>query len=149
MIYSSDKHVLHIYEGLCRKTLPKPDWSHAAHFAAACAIMIDPARDAFADMPDIIREYNEATGVANTDTEGYHHTITVASLLAVQHHMSPSLHLYQNVNAILKSEYGRSDWLTAYWSQDLLFSKAARNHWVAPDRQSLPFITESHTALRG
>ena len=35
-------------------------------------------------MPTMIRAYNEATGGANTETRGYHETITQASLRAAR-----------------------------------------------------------------
>jgi len=49
------------------RTLPKSDWTHVAHFAAAIAILSDENYDAFKDMPVLIQFYNEATGVPNTE----------------------------------------------------------------------------------
>ena len=63
MIINSDKDIKHILHGICDLTLPKPDWTHEAHFAAAIAILSDSNFEAFRDMPRIIRKYNEATGV--------------------------------------------------------------------------------------
>jgi hypothetical protein len=40
--------------------------------------------DVTAEMPRLIRTYNEATGVANTDSGGYHQTITLASIRAAR-----------------------------------------------------------------
>jgi hypothetical protein len=40
--------------------------------------------DVTAEMPKLIRTYNEATGVANTDTSGYHETITLVSIRAAR-----------------------------------------------------------------
>ncbi|MFN3214299.1 MAG: hypothetical protein ACE37M_14440 [Henriciella sp.] len=62
------------------RTLPKSEWTHRAHFAAALHLLAAEDLDARSKMPEMIRAYNEATGVANTDTEGYHETITTASL---------------------------------------------------------------------
>ena len=42
----------------------------------------DEGANAFREMPGLIRAYNESTGVPNTDTGGYHETITLASLRA-------------------------------------------------------------------
>jgi len=111
MTINSDEDVRRILRGICDHTLPKTDWTHAAHFAAAIAILRDPKFEAFEDMPKIIQAYNEATGVQNTDTGGYHHTITIVSLL----------------------EFGQSDWVLEYWSEEVLFSKAARKTWVPPN----------------
>jgi hypothetical protein len=47
--------------------------------------------------------------------------------------------LFEALNELLAGEYGRSDWLLAYWSKSLLFSVAARRTWVEPDLKPLPF----------
>ena len=133
MTYRTDAEILHIYHGLLDRTLPKTEWTHAAHFAAACAMIADPDKLAERDMPDIIRRYNVATGVANTDHEGYHHTITLASLGAARHYGGTSGHLKSRVKAALVSECGQSDWLLRYWSRDRLFSISARHDWTEPD----------------
>lgn len=125
----------------CARTLPKSEWTHAGHFAAAFWVLRQPHLDAVRDMPDLIRRYNEATGVANTDTTGYHETITLASLRAARSWLEarPGLALHQALHELLRSEYGRSDWLLAYWSAPLLFSVHARRAWVEPDLAPLPF----------
>ena len=62
------------------RTLPKCEWTHSAHFAAAMWILTHANLVAERDMPAVIRGYNEATGTRNTDTTGYHETITLASI---------------------------------------------------------------------
>lgn len=123
-------------------TLPKSDWTHAAHFAAALSMLADPNEDPFTSLPMIIRQYNESTGVENTNASGYHHSITMASLLAAKHILAEvpqHTPLYDVTNRLLESEYGQSDWVLDYWTQPILFSPKARRNWVAPDRQPLPF----------
>ena len=139
MGFKSDAEILHIYQGLIDQSLPKPDWTHAAHFAAACAMIADPARNAERDMPDIIKSYNLSTGVENTDHDGYHHTITLASLGAARHYGKEDTSLFERVNTVMTSECGQSDWLLAYWSKEALFSPIARHEWVLPDLKTLPF----------
>jgi len=89
----------------------------------------------------MIRAYNEATGVPNTDTSGYHETITLGSLRAARAWLvsRPCVALYEALQELLASEYGRPEWLLAYWSKSVLFSAAARKAWVEPDLQPLPF----------
>jgi hypothetical protein len=103
--------------------------------------MTKPHRNAFVEIPALIRAYNEATGTPNTDSTGYHETITVASLRVTRAwlnaHRASELHV--QLNALLDSEYGRSDWLLSYWSKPLLFSVAARRSWIEPDLKALPF----------
>lgn len=139
--FSSDAEIERIGQGLLDRTLPKKEWTHAGHFAAACWLLRQPGRDALRDMPELIRRYNEATGVANSDSGGYHETITLGSLRAARAWLAlrPGIPLHQALEALLASEYGRPDWLLAYWSKALLFSVAARRGWVEPDLRPLPF----------
>jgi hypothetical protein len=140
--FNSDDEIAAIGSGLLGLTLPKPEWTHAAHFAAtmwllACRKDLDAARD----MPQLIRRYNEATGTVNSDTAGYHETITQASIRAARAFLAadPETSLFRTCNALMTSPLGDPDWLLAYWSRARLFSVAARRTWVDPDMRPLPF----------
>ncbi len=130
-----------IGRGLLERSLPKAEWTHAAHFAAAFWLLAHPQRDALREMPGLIRAYNEATGVRNTDTEGYHETVTVASLRAASAWLQErrDAPLEAALAALLGSPFGRSDWLLQYWSRERLFSVQARRSWLEPDLAPLPF----------
>ena len=138
---SSDADIERIGRGLIDRSLPKAEWTHAAHFAAAFWLLRSPDRDAVRDMPGFIRAYNEATGTPNTDTGGYHETITLASLRAARSWLRAGPHssLHAALEGLLASPFGRSDWLLAYWTRAVLFSVAARRTWVEPDVKPLPF----------
>lgn len=137
----TDADVERVGRALEARTLPKADWTHAAHFAAAFWLLSDPARDAFGRMPGLIRAYNESTGVANTDSGGYHETITQASLRAAKAWLDrhPGIALSQTLERFLATPYGRSDWLLGHWSRERLFSVEARRTWREPDLAPLPF----------
>ncbi|WP_241255111.1 hypothetical protein [Altererythrobacter sp. BO-6] len=89
----------------------------------------------------VILRLNDAHGTANTDSSGYHHTITVASLAAARavhaEHHGTALHAV--LAALLAGPFGRPDWILSHWSKDLLFSVDARRGWVAPDLAPLRF----------
>jgi hypothetical protein len=117
-------------------------WTHGAHFAAIIWLLsrrqdLDAARD----MPRFIRRYNEVTGTVNSDTAGYHETITQASIRATRDFLTrtPDNALFLSCNALLASPLGDPDWLLAYWSRPRLYSVAARRSWVDPDIRPLPF----------
>jgi hypothetical protein len=139
--FTSDSEIDRIGRGLLDRSLPKPEWTHAAHFAAACWLLRRPDVHAMRVMPGLIRAYNEATGVPNTDTGGYHETITLGSLRAARAWLATRSDrpLHEALNELLASEYGRSDWLLSFWSGALLFSVEARRAWVEPDLRPLPF----------
>jgi hypothetical protein len=142
-IFTADSEIERIGRGLLDRSLPKLEWTHAAHFTAVLWLLRHRGAPAVtAGMPDWIRAYNEVTGVANTDTSGYHETITMASIraaravLATHGEMVP---LHEVVDVLLASELGRSDWLLRYWSRPRLFSTEARRRWIDPDNEQLPF----------
>lgn len=125
------------------RTLPKPEWTHSAHFALALYLFRRRPELARPDaMREIIIGLNDAHGTPNTDSEGYHHTITIASLKAARsvlasHDLDAPLAMV--LKELLSSPFGRSDWIFAYWSPDLLFTPDARREWVEPDRREMPF----------
>ena len=138
----TDEYIEYIATSLVDCSLPKPEWTHKAHFAAALWLLNDPNTDPFISMPEIIRRYNEACGVSNTDNDGYHETITLASLRAARHSLqtaNPSQRLSATLIDLLASGFGRSDWLLEYWSRECLFSVSARRNWIEPDLKTLPF----------
>jgi hypothetical protein len=142
MTFNSDDEIAAIGRGVLDLSLPKPRWTHAAHFAAALwLISRRPDLDAARAMPGFIRAYNEATGVANTDTDGYHETITQASLRAAHSFLreDPQRSLFATCNALMASPLGKSDWLLQYWTRPRLFSVEARRRWLDPDLRPLPF----------
>lgn len=141
--FTSDDEVAEIADGVIARTLPKARWTHAAHVAAAAwLVMRRPDIAPERDMPGLIRAYNEGVGGVNSDTEGYHETITQASLRAVRAGIAslpPETAVHAAVQALLDGGLDRSDWLLAYWSRAVLFSVEARRGWVEPDLKPLPF----------
>jgi hypothetical protein len=139
-VFHTEPDIDRVGLGLIHRTLPKAEWTHAAHFAAALWLLRNRPDWPLAErMPPLIRAYNEATGVANTDTAGYHETITQASLAAAHAVLAahpPDAPLHEVIDVLLAGRLGRSDWLLAYWSKDRLFSVEARRAWVEPDLQA-------------
>lgn len=142
MTFTSDTEINHIGEGLVACTLPKAEWTHAGHFAAAVWLLDHKIYDPFKEMSGFIRRYNLSVGTPNTDTEGYHETITLASLQAAKHILDSRTDceaLYSVVNRLMTSDYGKPTWILDYWTKESLFSINARKTWVEPDLQRLPF----------
>lgn len=117
-------------------TLPKVRWTHQAHLVVALWYLTHHAP---ADALDIVRRriraYNEAVGTANTDTGGYHETLTRLYLRGVAAHVAA--HSKESlpvcVVALLQSPLASRDWPLRFYSSERLFSVAARRHWLEPD----------------
>jgi hypothetical protein len=140
--FATGAEVTHIGEGLLSRTLPREEWTHEAHLAATTYLLIRrPDIDLDEELPAIIRRYNESVGGVNSDTEGYHETITRMFLHGVRLFLGEAKAkepLRELVNALLLSPMGRREWPLRFYSRDRLFSVEARRNFVAPDVAALP-----------
>lgn len=141
-LFHSDAEIEHIGEGLLARTLPRPEWTHEAHLAATTYLLLKrPDIDLDKQLPDIIRRYNESVGGVNSDTEGYHETITRVFLRGVRLFLAEAdlaEPLFELVNQLLLSPIGRRDWPLRFYSPERLFSAEARREFVRPDLASIP-----------
>ena len=136
-LFADDAAVRHIGEGLIHCRLTRPEWTHEAHLAACLYILAErPGIAAERELPTLIRRFNESVGGVNSDTEGYHETITQTYIRAIRGFLArtdENLPLVKKVNALLMAEEGRRDWPLRFYSKERLFSKEARLGWVEPD----------------
>ena len=82
-----------------------------------------------------IIKYNEVVGTPNTDTSGYHETMTrfwiwVASQFLQKGEFET---IEEACNAFINSKYTARDYPMGYYSKKQLFSVKARHQSVAPD----------------
>jgi hypothetical protein len=137
----TDAMVAHIYEGVSARTLPKAEWTHPAHLVFATALLThEGLAGAEAAAPALIRAYNESTGGLNDDTQGYHHTITLFFLRAINAFYGPLAEESAGTRAtmLLASPLAAPDYPLQRYSRDRLFSVEARRGWVEPDLKPLP-----------
>ena len=80
----------------------------------------------------------------NSDTEGYHETITQVYIRTLRGCLEggEGKSLCEQVNAILPAPEGRQDWPLRFYSRALLFSREARLGWVEPDLAALPAMAK-------
>lgn len=140
--FASEDAVARVGEGLLARKLPKAEWTHEAHLAATTYLLLKhPEIDLDRALPGLIRGYNESVGGTNSDSEGYHDTITRAFLRGVRLFLSEADYdgpLHALVNDLLHSPMGRRDWPSRFWSIDRLMSVEARRGYVEPDLAALP-----------
>jgi hypothetical protein len=141
--YPDEDAIARIGRGVLDLSLPKPEWTHAAHFACTLWLMRHkPKLDLAVHMPGFIRAYNEATNTPNTDAGGYHETITQASLRAARAVLNahrPTMPLHEVLDDLMATRLGDRDWTLAYWTRERLFSVQARREWVEPDIGPMPY----------
>ena len=142
-LWPHDDAIRRVGEGFLACALAKSEWTHEAHIGTTSWIIIErpdilPERD----LPNLIRRYNESVGGVNSDTEGYHETITQVFIRTLRLSLAKTegQGLCAQVNAVLLAPEGRRDWPLRFYSAELLFSKEARRSWVEPDLAALPEV---------
>ncbi len=140
-LFKSDAEIAHVGQGLLARTLPREEWTHEAHLAATTYLLLERSDvDIDKELPGIIRQYNESVGGVNSDSEGYHETITRVFLHGVRSFLAdadPTDPLHKLVNGLLASPMGKRDWPLRFYSPERLFSTEARRDFVAPDLAAL------------
>ena len=141
-LFHTDAEIAHLGEGLLACTLERAEWTHEAHLGATTYLLLK-RRDVDLDteLPGIIRRFNESVGGVNSDSEGYHETITRVFLHGVRLFLEGAdlrKPLHDLVNELLLSAIGKRDWPLRFYSRERLFSVEARRHFVEPDLQALP-----------
>ena len=149
-LFSTDAEIEHLGEGLIECTATREEWTHEAHLAATTYLLLcRPDIDLDEELPGIIRRFNESVGGVNSDTEGYHETITRSFLCGVRQFLDTadtSEPLHKLVNELLLSPMGRRDWPLRFYSSERLFSVEARLTHVEPDLEAMP---RSGTVIHG
>ena len=140
--FTSDAEIAHLGERFLARALPKAEWTHEAHLATTTWLLLRRHDiDVDEELPDLIRRYNESVGGVNSDSEGYHETITRVFLAGVRLFLSEadaSEPLHELVNELLLSPMGRRDWPLRFYSRERLLSVEARRNFVSPDLAALP-----------
>lgn len=121
-------------------TLPKEEFTHAAHIlTGACYVHQLGETAAIDHMRICIRHFNESVGGKNTDTSGYHETITIfwIKVLAALHGRNASLERAAFAALAVEAYKGRRDLFREFYDFDLVASTDARREWLPPTRRRL------------
>lgn len=134
-LYNNDTEIIDLIERFETRSLPKSEWTHAAHLTVALFYCTShPIGTARNLMRDGIIWLNDSHGTENSDTSGYHETLTwfwmdvVHEFILGRRKGEP---LYMMANALVNAL--SSDLPLHVYSRELLFSVAARSYYIAPD----------------
>lgn len=121
-----------------RCTLPKEKWTHENHFVAALWYCVNfPLPEAVRKIREGIKVYNIATGGVNTDTAGYHETITLFFVNMVTEYIITNdidEVTEEAINILLQQPFVMKGYIDKFYSKGSLMAKEARLGWRAPDR---------------
>ncbi|MEY2855603.1 MAG: hypothetical protein RL030_2735 [Pseudomonadota bacterium] len=118
-------------------SVTREEWTHLAHLTAGYwYVRKFGATRALDEMRARIRRHNESVGTANTDSSGYHETITCLYLAAIAEHLDAhqGVGFSDGLRMLLESGLASSQWPLQFYSRERLFSAEARRSWVEPSR---------------
>lgn len=140
--FADDAAVRDVGQRFVTHRLPRAEWTHEAHLATCLWLLVErPDIDVDNAIAGLIAGYNVSIGGVNDDTQGYHHSITLAFVAGARLALGGvGASLVGMVNALLDSPMGRRDWPLRFWSAERLFSVEARRGWVKPDISPLPAV---------
>ncbi len=137
---ASEKTLDEFLHAFFHHTLPKAQWTHAAHVTvAACLLHKSRVPSVLPVVRNAISSYNLSVGTQNTDTSGYHETLTIFWLRVVAQSLrqSPSASRLQAVRSIVAAYGAERSLHRLYYSRDIVTCTAARRAWVEPDLKPL------------
>jgi hypothetical protein len=120
------------------RTLPKGEWTHAAHLTMALWYASRlPFEEALPVMREGIQRINTAHGGVTTATSGYHETITRFYMRVICDYVAGEEEIAgadwaERVRRLL-TRYGAWDLPLRHYSKERLMSAEARFGWVEPD----------------
>ena len=127
-------------------SLPKPRWTHHAHLVVGLWYLTHHSPD---DALSILRQriiaYNEAVGTANTDSGGYHETLTRLYLRGIAAHIADHSNdsLPESVRLLLQTPIADKNWPLSFYTRERLFSVEARRGWVEPNLPPQEILTRA------
>lgn len=114
-------------------TLPQAAWTHAAHVAIGACYTVRFGSLALDRIRAGILRYNAAVGVANTDTSGYHETLTRFWATVIAEAVRGSTDEWQAACLAVDRFGGDRDLHARHYSFDVVRSVEARRRWIPPD----------------
>lgn len=122
------------------KSLPKAAWTHEAHLVIALwHNWYFDFETAFEQVKAKIITYNESVGTKNTNTAGYHESLTRFWMILTKNYLleNKPQTLELACNDFFKNRDALKTIPLKYYSKELLFSIKARKEWVNGDLQTI------------
>jgi len=120
-------------------TLPREEWNHHAHLTVGLWYLSKHEKtQATKLIRDGIQKYNQARGIIQTKTGGYHETVTLFYVSLVSKYLTTRTgdSLIELLGGLLRT-YGEKRFPLEYYSEERLMSWEARTTWIEPDLQPL------------
>jgi len=119
----------------CR--IPKVEWTHLAHLAIGMwHVHTYGPNEALTRLRDGIRRLNDSHGTPNSETSGYHETVTRAYVVLLSQFLDAcprTTTLPERVAVLVAGPLADRNVLRRFYSTELLMSSLARAEWMEPD----------------
>lgn len=135
--YADANDIDTLIEGFNAKTLPKEQWTHAAHLTGAVWYLRKyNFEQALQQIRIAITTYNIAVGGQNTATSGYYETMTVFWMQVVDFFVRThqAFDLRECCNALLASPLAERTLPFYFYEKDTILSQQARAAFVPADK---------------
>jgi hypothetical protein len=123
------------------RTLPKAEWTHEAHLRVGTwHVHHHGLNEAMTLLRERIPRYNEAVGGVNSDTDGYHDTITWFYLVMIDDliRRDGAGSSVEQLADLAAAAFDDRKFPFTYYTRDHLMSVAARLGIVEPNLRALP-----------
>jgi hypothetical protein len=125
-----------IVEAFLSCTLSREEWTYQAHLKVGLWHILRYAPgESIEKLRQSIKKYNVACGIENTDSQGYHETMTQFYVWLINQFIQQA-DCSKSIDSLadeLINTYGDKSLPLRYYSRERLVSKAARLGWVEPD----------------
>jgi hypothetical protein len=125
-------------------SMTRERFNHRAHLCVGLYHLSHPWLDDEAAgaqrVRDAILAFNDKVGAVQTETSGYHETITLFYVRIIRHFLftrQPTEEFNALAEALLE-QWGDPKLPLQYWSKERLMSWEARLAWIDPDLRALP-----------
>jgi hypothetical protein len=140
MTFRTTEEVLALVRRFDDCTLPREEWTHAAHLTVALWHLLQyDWPEAVARVRLGIQRYNAAHGIRTTTTGSYHETLTLFWMRRVRAFLETGRNEARALVALANDLADSADrnLPLAYYTRERLFSTEARASWVEPDLKRL------------
>ncbi|MEM7536770.1 MAG: GNAT family N-acetyltransferase [Chloroflexota bacterium] len=130
-----DAEIDELYALFAAKKMRRELWTHTAHFVVVTCLLVARPDDTNLDvMRTLIKANNLHMGIENTDTGGYHETLTWFYLHEVKNVLAGAgtLDRYEAVRLVLQSPIVAIDYPGQFYDKRNLFSVEARRSVLQP-----------------
>ena len=147
-MFRTNEDVYALVKAFEERTVSRSKWTHGAHLVVGlyyCRTL--PFSVAKNVMRDGIHWLNDSHGTPNSDTSGYHETLTVFWLKQIWNFLDDR-HDVKNLEVLaneLIERFNDPDLPLRFYSREALFSAEARRDYLHPDRRSPRCISLSVT----